>query len=195
MIDINQLNLLDFVPDSIASDADMAAIIRAVDYELKLIAGAAELPAIYARLEQLSSLEYDHLAWELGLTVWRSTWPRSVKYQVIKQSHLEMRTRGTFGAIERAIESLGSSAVIREWFDMTPEGVPGTFDISVSVAEIPGQLTEQTQEDLFRKIDEVKPKSRHYTFTLAETFSAEIGISAIMRTVVYSRLSGTAENS
>lgn len=195
MIDIAQLNLLDFVPGSIASDPDMAAIIRAVEHELHLIAEAAELPAIYARFDSLSSLEYDHLAYELGLTVWRSTWPRTIKRQVIQQSHLEMRTRGTLGAVERAIESLGSSAVIREWFEMDPQGEPGTFDITVGVAEIPGQLTAQTQDDLFRKIDEVKPRSRHYTFTLAQQFAAQMGIAATMRNVIYARLTGTAENS
>jgi phage tail P2-like protein len=194
MSNIRTIPLIDLLPDSIAGDEQIAATAYALTPELNSAASRTNIPAIFARFNELSSVECDHQAWELGLKIWRDTWPIKIKRDVLKAAYAEMRTRGTRGAVDRAIESLGSSAVIREWFETTPKGAPHTFDITVTVADIPGQIGADTQADLFAKIDEVKPLRSHYTFTLATQATGGFGAACYVRPVVYARLTGTASN-
>jgi phage tail P2-like protein len=193
MRNIEDINLYDLVPESIRDDPDVSAAIQAVNGELQAVSNLCMVPALYSQIDSLSSGTLDHMAWELDAKVWRDTWPINTKRSVIKNVIKEKSKKGTLSAVQSAIESLGSAAVIVEWFDMVPVGTPHTFDITVTLPEIEGQVSAETQADLFAKIDDVKPVRSHYTFTLAADAAGELYLSGYARPAVYARLN-TVEN-
>ncbi|WP_395491298.1 phage tail protein I, partial [Pseudomonas aeruginosa] len=64
-------------------------------------------------------------------------------------------------ALRRVVEPVGSLTDILEWWQQTPAGVPGTFEITVDVSD--NGLDEETVLELERLLDDVRPVSRHLT--------------------------------
>ncbi|MHA1009602.1 phage tail protein I [Enterobacter roggenkampii] len=71
------------------------------------------------------------LAWEYAVTFWNSEWTEQQKRQVIKDAAWQNKHRGTRGAVERALLSVGYESQLQEWFEMTPKGDPYTFAIKI----------------------------------------------------------------
>lgn len=187
MHNIENINLYELVPESIRDDPDVFASIAAINGELQAVSNLCMVPAIYSQIDSLTSLALDHLAWE-NRAVWKDTWPLSVKRSVIKSVLIEKSNKGTLAAVRSAIESLGSAGVIVEWFDMDPPGEPHTFDITVTVPEIDGQLSAETQADILARVDDVKPVRSHYNFTLAANAVGNLYLAGAARPAVYARL-------
>jgi phage tail P2-like protein len=76
------------------------------------------------------------LAWAFSVDAWDPTWTDAQKRSVIKNSLYIHKHKGTIGAIERALSSIGYSLTIREWFNMVPVGDPYTFEIVVGTTGI-----------------------------------------------------------
>lgn len=70
------------------------------------------------------------LAWAMSVDVWDNAWPDAIKRQAIKDSVAIHRTKGTVGAVERALAPYGVEIV--EWFQETPPEEPYTFHIEIS---------------------------------------------------------------
>lgn len=70
--------------------------------------------------------------WGLSVDVWDAAWSDQVKRNVIKESFAVHRTKGTKGALRRAIEALEFDLIlIREWFEYG--GDPFTFQVYVGL--------------------------------------------------------------
>ncbi|OHP44404.1 phage tail protein I, partial [Pseudomonas aeruginosa] len=102
-----------------------------------------------------------YLAWAFSVDRWDSTWPERVKRQVIRDAYLVHSHKGTLSALRRVVEPVGSLTDILEWWQQTPAGVPGTFEITVDVSD--NGLDEETVLELERLLDDVRPVSRHLT--------------------------------
>ena len=63
--------LSDLMPDSISKDPTVSAAGKSIDKQLRLIADGIDLPSIYARIDQLTSEQLDHLAASRNFTIWR----------------------------------------------------------------------------------------------------------------------------
>src|SRR3546814_180253 len=57
------------------------------------------------------------LAWALAVSVWDQDWPEKTKRLVIKNSVAVHSQKGTIAAIKEALEPLGISAKITEWWE------------------------------------------------------------------------------
>ena len=187
MRDIQNVQLADLVPDSIKSDERVANAIAAIDGELSALSSLLFTPALYARISQLPGNVLDHIAWQVDSKIWRDTWPVSLKRSVIRTVILEKAKKGTRTAVEKALDSLGSAYEIREWFEMDPPGDPYTFDITVTLTNVPGQVSEQTQKDLRLRIDDTKSARSHYTLSLASQGEAALALIGGVRPVTYVR--------
>lgn len=192
MIDLKDVRLLDVLPDSIASDPSMAAIAYAIQPLLTETIENANAGDLWGRVNKLTSGQLDHLAWQYDSAVWRDSWPLSLKRQVILGVLLEKTKRGTVWAIKQAVSSLGGAVDVKTWFEMDPMGEPGTFDVQISVGQVPGQSSADSQRDLRAAIDEAKAFRSHYTLTLAEQLSAVAGLYGAVRPLVYRKLHATA---
>ncbi len=120
-----------------------------------------------------------HLAWAWSVDRWDYRWTEVTKRAAIKASYYIHAHKGTIGALRRVVEPLGYLIEIIEWFNMRPEGVPGTFALKVGVLDT--GITEEMYQELERLIDDAKPVSRHLTglaISLETTGSINISASA-----------------
>ncbi len=102
-----------------------------------------------------------HLAWAWSVDRWDYRWTEATKRAAIKASYYIHAHKGTIGALRRVVEPLGYLIEIIEWFNMRPEGGPGTFALKVGVLDT--GITEEMYQELERLIDDAKPVSRHLT--------------------------------
>ncbi|MEL8055043.1 MAG: phage tail protein I [Pseudomonadota bacterium] len=115
----------------------------------------------------------DHLPWlasAVSVDVWNSRWPEHIKRQAIKTSFEVHRLKGTFGAVRRALDSLGVRSVLTEWFE--EDGAPYTFRVRAYAAEFldlrKTVLLDAEFESLLREVvDAVKPVRAQFEFELA----------------------------
>lgn len=185
---LEEISLLDILPDSVSRDATVQAIAKAVDPQLKFISVNVDAPAIYSNIDKLPGDILDHLAVQYDVATWRDYWNLATKRSVIKTAIADKRIVGTVAAVENAIKSLGSSAKIVEWWQTTPKGTPHTFKIYISLNDVEGTVTEQMQEDIILLIDAAKPKRSHYDMILTRAINGGIGIHTELRSMTYSRI-------
>ena len=102
-----------------------------------------------------------HLAWAWSVDRWDYRWTEATKRAAIKASYYIHAHKGTIGALRRVVEPLGYLIEIIEWFNMRPEGTPGTFALKVGVLDT--GITEEMYQELERLIDDAKPVSRQLT--------------------------------
>lgn len=101
------------------------------------------------------------LAWALSVDYWEESWSEARKRMAIKAAFASHRQKGTIVALKRIIEPFGFLTELKEWFQTQPQGVAGTFSLTIEVSET--GLNEQTYNELVRLINDVKPVSRHLT--------------------------------
>ena len=73
------------------------------------------------------------LAWHLGIDAWKDYWPEQVKRARVKAAISIARKNGTAAAVREVVAAFGGNIALREWFQMTPHGKPGTFDVVLTV--------------------------------------------------------------
>jgi len=102
-----------------------------------------------------------YLAWAMSVDRWEEAWPEATKRQVIASSYYVHAHKGTIGSLRRVVEPLGYLIRVTEWWEETPEGVPGTFRLDIGVLD--SGITEEMYDSLVLLIDDAKPVSRHLT--------------------------------
>lgn len=186
--ELKDVRLSDLLPDSIAHDPDVKHSAASIDAQLLDMSAAVDLPSIYVSIDKLTSRQLDHVAYGWDASVWRDSWPISLKRSVLKNVICEKRKRGTLSAVKDAVSSIGSAATIEEWWQQEPKGTPHTFTIYATLAKIDGTLDTEMQEDLFGLIDDAKPVRSHYDFVLIRRLDGQIGMAGALRPVTYARI-------
>ncbi|TIH10828.1 phage tail protein I [Pseudomonas leptonychotis] len=100
-----------------------------------------------------------YLAWAFSVDRWDQDWTAATKRSVIKSAYFVHAHKGTIGALRRVVEPLGYLIRVWEWWQQSPEGVPGTFQLDIGVLD--SGITEEMFESLVLLIDDAKPRSRH----------------------------------
>ncbi|KVM56164.1 phage tail protein [Burkholderia ubonensis] len=130
------------------------------------------------------------LAWHVGVETWKDYWPEQVKRARVKTAIRIARVKGTAEAVRQVCASFGANVAMREWFELTPCGKPGTFEILLTVGSRDGvPATAEYVADIRAEVDRAKRGTAHYIFK--QGYSAigtqRIGVGA--RPAVYRRLS------
>lgn len=185
---INDVSLIDIMPDSISRDKNVAACATSIDKQLRELAGYVDMGALIANIDTLPGGVLDHMATQYDVTVWRDSWPVETKRSILKTAISDKRKKGTRGAVVAALASLGSSASIVEWWQETPKGDPHTFKIYATMPKTAGALDTETQEDLIKLIDDAKPLRSHYDFVLCQTVDGGIGAYGCVRALTVARI-------
>lgn len=102
-----------------------------------------------------------YLAWAFSVDRWDPTWTVATKRGVIAQAFYVHRKKGTISALRRVVEPLGYLLEVVEWWETSPEGIPGTFALRIGVLDT--GITDGMYQELERLIDDAKPLSRHLT--------------------------------
>ncbi|SFJ78724.1 phage tail protein, P2 protein I family [Paraburkholderia megapolitana] len=132
------------------------------------------------------------LAWHLGVDTWKDYWPEQVKRARVKAAIPIARKRGTAAAVRDVVATFGANIAMREWFELEPPGVRGTFEIVMTVSSRDGTpATAAYVADIIAEIDRVKRASAHYTFTQGLSMQGTQRVAAAVRPALYRRLSLT----
>jgi phage tail P2-like protein len=127
-----------------------------------------------------------YLANFLAVTPWENTWTEAQKRGVIRSAYLVHRQRGTLAALQRALDALGVSTDVVEWWQTVPEGAPYTFRVDVEVFD--GMDTSYVQT-INHQIDAVKPVRSSYTVRLIARPSMKVlvgtGITTLTTITIY----------
>lgn len=112
------------------------------------------------------------LAWAVSVDEWDPSWPDDVKRDAIKTAPLLHKRKGTLWSLENALNQFGLQTNVREWWDASPMGAPGTFEVVIEPEEesyetIGSTLTPLFYQQMKRVIDSNKPVSRSYKMSIA----------------------------
>ena len=119
------------------------------------------------------------LAWALSVDNWDSRWDELVKRDVIRQSVMVHRTKGTRGALERALGALGVRIEVAEWFQTG--GAAHTFTLTALANAALASGNEEVLGRDFgamvrRVVDAVKPVRSHYDLRVGASFDTGIQV-------------------
>lgn len=127
------------------------------------------------------------LAWTLALENWDPSWPENVKRARIRHSINVHRRKGTVASVREVVNSFGGDLALREWWQLSPQGEPHTFDVTLNIA--PDLPQDQAfQNDIIQAIEQTKPVRSHFTFSVVQSFMAAIGTVATVRPATLTRL-------
>lgn len=152
MINLNNVSLLDLLPESIRDDENVKAAALAVDSKLAEIRSRTNEISFFRRLYDgtITEQEADERAAMYHVDFYDVTLPLTQKIELIKNSFIFHRTKGTPGAVEDLIKILFGDGEVEEWWQYG--GEPGHFQV---VTTNPQVTTERTNEFL-RAVNSIK---------------------------------------
>jgi P2-related tail formation protein len=116
--DIYSLSLRDIIPSSIASDAQVQAMIEALDPELQGVSFDTREALIYSRIDELPNALLDLLAWQWHVDFYEpERLSLESKRNLVKSSIPMHRKKGTKWAVEEVLRAIGIEPEITEWFE------------------------------------------------------------------------------
>lgn len=129
------------------------------------------------------------LAWALSLDSWKSYWPEHVKRARIRNALEIQRRKGTARSVRQVVEAFGGAVKLREWWQLTPRGVPHTFALTLALSGDGGEsATANFVDDVIAEASRTKPVRSHFTFTQAVQATFSPGFIAVARGACYRRL-------
>lgn len=157
---LSDVKLIDLMPQSLRNDDKIIAACSAIQPELAELNKLLEYAPLYSNIDALPESVLMMLAAEHGVygPEWFIAKTIDRKRELVKNSFMLNKLRGTRWAVDRIFEILGFKAELKEWFE---EGAdPYTF--RVSFLDITGNgINEEETKYLTALLDTYKPVSRH----------------------------------
>ncbi len=114
-------------------------------------------------------------AWAFSVDDWDDEWSDSQKRGAMAASFSIHATKGTPGAVRRALEAIGYRATLQQWFEFG--GQPYTFKVRVNVP--PEGIAAGNTAAITRRVDEAKNLRSHYTLSLVMSTDVGLGVAAV----------------
>ena len=137
-------------------------------------------PLVLYDVDNVPASLLPHLAEQfnvLGDAGWDVTDTDDERRELIKQAIALHKLKGTRYAVQRALDLIGVVAMIVEWWERDPRGVPHTFSIVLSLKDQPIDAPA-IDAQLFARIQRVvsfwKPARSHFTTAVGFDQTAEI---------------------
>ncbi len=99
------------------------------------------------------------LAWALSVDNWDTNWTEEQKRNVIRNAPETQKIKGTLGAIQLQLASVGIDVQIQEWMNQIPQGDPYTYILHVNVDQYP--LNQATLQKIIQLIETTKNVRSH----------------------------------
>lgn len=151
MNDLQNLNLIELLPTSIASDETIRNICNAITDKLQMISEKSELVLLLPRLDYLPELLIDELAWQYHVDFYDYSAPLDLKRALVKEAIAGHRKKGTPAAVEAVCAAVFKSAKVFENWQYG--GEPYHFQVRMIAEGIPDQTVI---DNLYRAIAESK---------------------------------------
>ena len=135
------------------------------------------------------------LAWGWQVQEWDSGWTTSVKRAVIAAAIQNHYTRGTVGAIKRAIAAVGVRGELLEYFD-DPDGVLDAYKVKVFINDNISEddttpvINDARLASLARVIEDANRGSQEFDILVGVEFSSAMQMAAAVRTINIFKMQG-----
>lgn len=168
---LDDIKLIDLMPLSLRQDQQIIDICETIDVEMVEVKQLIAYSAIYARIDDLPESVIEALAWENKMLgpEWAIAKTRAKRIELVKNSFVLNKKRGTRWAVERIFSIIGMRAEIVEWWEEDAE--PYTFRISVLDVSETG-FTPEIEQWVTSLIYAYKPLSRHIKGTTLQVKSS-----------------------
>ena len=130
---INEVSLIDLLPDNLKTDKDILAASKSIDKEFIEMAAKINSCIIFADIDNTASEIVDMLACELNLGYYDSSLPLNTRKELVKNGLLTHKISGTKSAIEELINIVFGDGTVEEWFEY--DGQPYNFRVKTSNPE------------------------------------------------------------
>lgn len=138
-----------------------------------LIAAATDLPIQIRQLWDpwsCPAVLLPWLAWAVSVDEWQDAWPEQTKRRAIAASFEVHRYKGTPYAVQRALDSLGISTEVIEWWEPSGSGQPGTMKVlalvNQNIVGDQGLINADMLRQVTRAVESAKRGSIHFTVEL-----------------------------
>lgn len=150
---LDECTMAALLPPWVGQQSDNQALASIVDDVAKAAYAQAQLLTVWDKIDQLPESTLDDLAWALDIQWWDSTASIDVKRNLIRNSDLVHKTKGTPAAVESVINSYFGSGKLMEWFEYG--GEPYHFKAFTTNP----QLVADNQTLFLSLLEKVKRKS------------------------------------
>ena len=138
------------------------------------------------------------LAWMVSVDNWSDNWPENIKREMIKNSISLHQIKGTKKAIKKALEIIGISGEIVEWWEASPRMTPHSFDITAYLNDNINEDADliiglDTQRKLINLIENVKPARSHFNFKLGARFESQMSYGVSSKVKQFANFSFVSE--
>jgi phage tail P2-like protein len=140
MIDLRTGTLLDFLPESLATETDVVAISKALDPEIRAVASAIVEAVIWPNIANLPEPVLDELAWSIRfqeLALW-DTATLAGKREILTGIFAARKKFGSRYSVRRIFDLIQVTGAVIEWWQDSPVAAPHTYRIEVTVPGDPG---------------------------------------------------------
>ncbi|MBQ9459089.1 MAG: phage tail protein I [Oscillospiraceae bacterium] len=125
---LENISLLDILPENISADQKINAAAKALDAELQKLTRDTAEAILLARLDELPENVLDLLAWQWHVDFYEPLgMDAETKRKLIKNSIAWHRIKGTAAAVQKMVEAAWNGCSIEEWFDY--DGEPYHFRV------------------------------------------------------------------
>lgn len=150
MIKLDDLNLVDILPDNLKQDEVTLAIAEVANDEFKRLLEEIE---ILNPQTATPAFALDMVAYEEHVDFYDITLPEEIKRELIAKSEHLHRIKGTPAAVEELITTVFGEGKVVEWFEYG--GQPFRFKVVTSNPSV----TLEKADQFIRALDSVKRKS------------------------------------
>jgi len=133
---VNDVTLLELLPENLRSDPDIIAASQAVDTEFQALASSIKNCLTIADVDNACSDVVDNLAGEIQVDFYDQTLSLAVRRALVKNGYIYKYQKGTAYAVKQIVEDIFDNAAVKEWFDYG--GDPYYF----KVVKIGGEMIE-----------------------------------------------------
>ncbi|MFV0262050.1 MAG: phage tail protein I [Kluyvera sp.] len=152
-----------------------------------------ELAALVPLMKKLHILDVDNVderflpflaAW-FRVEYWDDSLSTDLKRQKVKEALAVFRLLGTPTSVDQTLNFLadayGVSLTLREWFEMSPEGQRGTFEVLLSTARSGAVLDNGIYNRIEAGVERNKRKSQHWGLRVSSENQGDVILAGWMR--------------
>lgn len=150
---LSETNILKLLPEFMQTDEANVALSEAVNMIAIDAYKKIRTFSIWEKIDDLDDATLDELAYELGVSWYRSTSDIQTKREVIKASDLVHAKLGTPWAVEKLMGDYYGTTLVREWWIYG--GEPGHFKL----LSINPQITNEKKAEAMALLEICKRKS------------------------------------
>lgn len=123
------------------------------------------------------------LAWAYSVDSWSDHWGEHTKRRVVKNAYEVHRFKATPFAVQHALDGLGISANVTEWWEQNGSGTPGTMTVIALLnenltGEDDGLITAEMLKLVTETVNTAKRGSIHFNVQLGIALDEEFALAA-----------------